>query len=97
MSEPREPLRRIVVAGSGQVALLSAIALRRALPTTEVVLLAVAPQGPAFADFAEIVEIPTLLPVRQSRGTLMMGRHLGSGPHWRNCQASSHRQRFEAP
>ncbi len=52
MSEPREPLRRIVVAGSGQVALLSAIALRRALPTTEVVLLAVAPQGPAFADFA---------------------------------------------
>jgi len=51
MSEPREPLRRIVVAGSGQVGLLSAIALRRASPTTEVVLLAVAPQGPSFADF----------------------------------------------
>ena len=52
MSEPREPLRRIVVAGSGQVGLLCAIALRRALPTTEVVLLAIAPQGPSFADFA---------------------------------------------
>tara|TARA_B100000678_G_scaffold103614_1_gene86556 strand:+ start:623 stop:2044 length:1422 start_codon:yes stop_codon:yes gene_type:complete len=52
MSEPREALRRIVVAGSGQVGLLSAIALRRALPTTEVVLLAIAPKGPSFADFA---------------------------------------------
>lgn len=52
MSEPREPVRRIVVAGSGQVGLLTAIGLRRALPATDVVLLAFAPQGPSFADFA---------------------------------------------
>ena len=52
MSEPREPLRRIVVVGNGQVGLLSAIGLRRALPGTEVVVVAVAPHGPTFAEFA---------------------------------------------
>ncbi|WP_370177122.1 tryptophan 7-halogenase [Alteriqipengyuania sp.] len=52
MSEAREPLRRIVVVGSGPVGVLSAIGLRRALPGTEVVVVALAPQGPSFADFA---------------------------------------------
>ena len=32
MSAPRDPLRRIAIAGGGQLGVLAAIALRRALP-----------------------------------------------------------------
>ncbi len=52
MSQPREPLRRIVVAGGGQVGVLTAIGLRRALPTCEVVVIGIAPGIAAFADRA---------------------------------------------
>lgn len=41
----REPLRRIVVAGDGQVGLLAAIAMRRAMPGCEVVIVT-APSAP---------------------------------------------------
>ncbi|MFB0612918.1 tryptophan 7-halogenase [Aurantiacibacter poecillastricola] len=52
MSQPREPLRRIVVAGGGQVGVLTAIGLRRALPTCEVVVIGIASGLAAFADRA---------------------------------------------
>ena len=57
MSVAREPPRRIVVAGAGQVGALAAIALRRALPQTEVVVVGTPPDPAAFADRA-----PTALP-----------------------------------
>ncbi|MXO60179.1 hypothetical protein GRI89_11580 [Altererythrobacter salegens] len=50
MSEPRELPARIVVAGDGPLGVLAAIALRRALPTTELLVLAVAPDPGAFAE-----------------------------------------------
>jgi tryptophan halogenase len=50
MSEPRELPRRIVVAGDGPLGVLAAIALRRALPRTEVVVLAIPPDPAAFAE-----------------------------------------------
>lgn len=52
MSEAREPLRRIVVAGSGQVGTLAAIALKRALPACEVIVIGTPPAPDAFADNA---------------------------------------------
>ncbi len=50
MSEPRELPRRIVVAGDGPLGVLTAIALRRALPRTEVIVLAIPPDPAAFAE-----------------------------------------------
>ena len=50
MSEPRELPDRIAVAGDGPLGALAAIALRRALPTTEVLVLALAPGPAAFAE-----------------------------------------------
>lgn len=52
MSEAREPLRRIVVAGSGQVGSITAIALKRALPSCEVTVIGIPPSPNAFADTA---------------------------------------------
>lgn len=51
-STPREPLRRVVVVGAGQVGVLAAIALRRALPGCEVVVVGGEPGPAAFADTA---------------------------------------------
>ncbi len=50
MSAPREPLRRVVVAGAGQLGIIAAIALRRALPSCEVVLVGSDPGPASFAD-----------------------------------------------
>jgi len=50
MSEPRELPERIIVAGDGPLGVLAAIVLRRALPTTEVLLLALPPDAGAFAE-----------------------------------------------
>jgi tryptophan 7-halogenase len=52
MSQPREPLRRIVVAGGGQLGVLAAIGLKRALPRCEVIVIGLRPDRAAFADFA---------------------------------------------
>lgn len=52
MSEPRAPLGRIIVAGSGQIGIASAIALRRALPRCEVILLPTEADPLALADNA---------------------------------------------
>ena len=52
MSEAREPLRRVVVAGDGQVGLLAAIAIRRALPRCEVLILPVPADSAAFSNLA---------------------------------------------
>ncbi len=52
MSEAREPLRRIVVAGSGQIGALAAIALKRALPGCEVIVIGTQQSPGAFADNA---------------------------------------------
>ena len=57
MSTPREPLRRIVVVGGGQLGVLAAIALRRALPVSQVVLVGQMPTPASFADWS-----PTALP-----------------------------------
>ncbi len=57
MSGPREPLRRIVVVGGGQVGVLAAIALRRALPVCQLVVVGQAPSPASFAD-----SLPTALP-----------------------------------
>lgn len=48
----RSPLRRIAVAGHGPVGLAAAIALRRALPRTEVIVVPVADDPAALADHA---------------------------------------------
>ena len=50
MSEPRELPERIVVAGDGPLGVLTAIALRRAMPRTEVIVLAIPPDPAAFAE-----------------------------------------------
>jgi tryptophan halogenase len=50
VSEAREAPRRIVVAGVGQLGLLAAIALRRALPTSEVLVIASPPDPGALCD-----------------------------------------------
>ena len=57
MSEPRELPRRIVVAGDGQVGVLAAIALRRALPGSDVIVIGTPPDPAALAD-----RVPTALP-----------------------------------
>ncbi len=57
MSEPRDPLRRVVVLGGGQVGVLAAIALRRSLPDCEVVVVGTGPSPAAFADGS-----PTAMP-----------------------------------
>jgi tryptophan 7-halogenase len=50
MSEPRQPLRRIVVAGDGPLGVLAAIALKRALPPAQLVVIGTPPDPAAFAD-----------------------------------------------
>jgi tryptophan halogenase len=50
VSSPRESLRRVVVAGGGQLGILAAIAVRRALPLCEVVVIGTPPSPAAFAD-----------------------------------------------
>jgi len=50
VSRPREPLRRVVVAGGGPLGILAAIAVRRALPLCEVVVIGTPPSPAAFAD-----------------------------------------------
>ena len=57
MSEARELPRRVVVAGDGQVGVLAAIALRRALPGSEVIVIGTPPDPAALAD-----RVPTALP-----------------------------------
>jgi tryptophan halogenase len=57
VSAPREPLRRVVVVGGGQVGVLAAIGLRRALPGCEVVVVGDQPGPAAFADWS-----PTAMP-----------------------------------
>jgi tryptophan halogenase len=57
MSEPRELPRRVVVAGDGQLGVLAAIALKRALPSSNVVVLGSPPDPAAIAD-----RVPTALP-----------------------------------
>lgn len=50
MSEPREPLRHVVVAGGGQVGALAAIAVKRALPGCKVTVLGLSADPRAIAD-----------------------------------------------
>ena len=50
MSEPRELARRIVIAGDGPLGVLAAIALKQALPSTDVLVLAIPPDPGAFAE-----------------------------------------------
>jgi tryptophan halogenase len=50
MSEPRELLGRIVVAGDGPLGVLAAVALRQALPHTQVIVVAIPPDPAAFAE-----------------------------------------------
>ena len=57
MSAARELPRRVVVAGAGQVGALAAIAVKRALPQSEVLVVGTPPDPAAFADRA-----PTALP-----------------------------------
>jgi len=57
VSTPRDPLRRIVVAGGGQLGVLAAIALRRALPGCDVVVVGGEASPAAFADTS-----PTAMP-----------------------------------
>jgi len=57
MSVARELPRRVVVAGAGPLGALAAIALKRALPRSEVVVVGTPPDPAAFADRA-----PTGLP-----------------------------------
>jgi tryptophan halogenase len=57
VSEPRELPRRVVVAGDGQLGVLAAIALKRALPSCEVTVVGTPPDAAALADHA-----PTALP-----------------------------------
>ena len=52
MSTARESLGRLVILGDGQVGVLTAIALRRALPTASVTIVACDPDPAAFADTA---------------------------------------------
>ncbi|WP_285713314.1 tryptophan 7-halogenase [Erythrobacter oryzae] len=57
MSAAREPMRRVLVAGGGQLGILAAIALRRALPACEVVVVGGDPGPASFADAS-----PTAMP-----------------------------------
>lgn len=57
MSEPRELPRRVVVAGDGQLGVLAAIALKRALPSSDVVVVGTPPDPAAIAD-----RVPSALP-----------------------------------
>ena len=57
MSQPRELPRRVVVAGDGQLGVVAALALRRAMPQAEVLVIGTPPDPAAFADRA-----PTALP-----------------------------------
>lgn len=57
MSAPREPLRRVLVAGGGALGILAAIAVRRALPSCEVVVAGGDPGPASFADSS-----PTAMP-----------------------------------
>src|SRR6187549_2886985 len=57
MSTARELPRRVIVVGAGQLGALAAIALRRALPQSEVLVVGTPPDPAAFADRA-----PTALP-----------------------------------
>ena len=57
MSDPREPCRRIVVAGGGPIGILAAIALRKASPASQVVLVSQKTSPASFADWS-----PTALP-----------------------------------
>ena len=50
MSEPRELPRKIVVAGDGQLGVLAAIALKRALPSSEVLVIGGPPDAAALCD-----------------------------------------------
>jgi tryptophan halogenase len=50
MSEARELPQRIVVAGDGPLGVLAAIGLRQALPSTDVVVIAIPPDPAAFAE-----------------------------------------------
>jgi tryptophan halogenase len=95
VSEPRELPARIVVAGDGPLGVLTAIALRRALPRTEVIVLAIPPDPAAFAE-----RIGTALPftnrlhdrlgieeedlVRQAGAShrLVVRYFGGAGPEW---------------
>lgn len=52
MSEARAPLRRVIVAGAGQIGVLAAIALKRALPRAEVVVVGLPRDPGALADRA---------------------------------------------
>lgn len=52
MSAAREPLRRVVVAGDGQVGLIAAIGIRRSLPNCEVVIAGLPSSPDALADRA---------------------------------------------
>ncbi len=52
MSEPRALPRRIVVVGGGQVAIVAALALRRALPATDVLVIGTPFDPAAIADHA---------------------------------------------
>ncbi len=52
MSKARDPLSKIVVVGAGQVGAIAAIALKRALPASDVTVLGVPIEDSAFADNA---------------------------------------------
>lgn len=52
MSLARDPLQRVVVAGAGQVGVLAAIGLKRALPAAEVIVLGLPADPGALADRA---------------------------------------------
>jgi tryptophan halogenase len=52
MSAPRERLRRVCIVGGGQLAVLTAVALRRALPDCQVVLVGTPADPGAYADRA---------------------------------------------
>ena len=52
MSAAREPLQRVVVAGAGQVGVLAAIGLKRALPAAEITVLGLPGDPAALADRA---------------------------------------------
>ncbi len=52
MSAPREPIQRVIVAGAGQVGVLAAIGLKRALPAAEVIVLGLPADLGALADRA---------------------------------------------
>lgn len=52
MSAAREMPRRVLVAGDGQLGVLAAIAFKKALPSTEVLVVGTPPDAAAFADRA---------------------------------------------